>query len=390
MWLLLRARAILITLFTCLLPSSGASGGGGACGTMAPGMVFHNEHDAEGKLLECGDPDRHDGLVATTAAGEADDQDHAGMMAKRQAAAASKAAGQRDPMGRTPLHVAAHRADWPIVESLLAGRADHTARDKASQTPLHLAAERGHLEVVRALFSWGVALEAVDDRRRTALHLAAYRGHGAIIEDLVARSAVVDAFDHGGHTPLMLASRLGHFTAMLALVGGRADVHRADRDGRTALHEAATARHALATQLLLEARVAPADKDRWGRTAMHDAARSGAHEAAHMLLAYGASANVRAPDAANAQSGPVTPKMDAKQFNREEASAVLESEPPYCAEKKLLAAAGAGSGGVVELLGKLFQRSPTEDVCTHTVADDEEDQDLVNEQDQDQDHSCGR
>lgn len=300
-------------------------------------------------MPECGRSDHQDRGVALNARLDA------ALMAGRQ--------GQ-DPRGRTPLHAAASRVNGAKdAKSLLAGRADFTVRDRAGQMPLHLAAERGRMEVVAALLDARASCTEVDERRRTPLHLAAYRGHAEVVKDLV-RSAAIDATDHGGHAPLLLAARHGHFSAALALVHGGASVNSVDGNGRTALHEAATASHSHVLELLLEARAAPGAKDQWRRTPLHEASRAGGLQGVRYLLAYGASANDRAPGF----SGPVTPKTEAKLFKRDEVLAELENPRRLC-PGKLPSAAG---GGVFEKLSNFFGQ-PSDKACADVQPQEEED-----------------
>eukprot|EP00047_Mylnosiga_fluctuans_P001088 m.212093 g.212093 ORF g.212093 m.212093 type:complete len:589 (-) comp10140_c0_seq39:560-2326(-) len=96
--------------------------------------------------------------------------------------------GCRDPIGRTPLHVAMARRAACVVEELLARGADPNARDKAGNTPLHAAflseytsyeTDPERLERVRALLA-----AASHPTKRQDAHAVSQggRGHDAAAE----------------------------------------------------------------------------------------------------------------------------------------------------------------------------------------------------------------
>jgi ankyrin repeat protein len=70
-----------------------------------------------------------------------------------------------DRVGRTPLHIAAHRGSLKMVEALLAAGADRNIRTEYGQTPLSLAHSREdfNLGIVKALGD--VALEDTQEER---------------------------------------------------------------------------------------------------------------------------------------------------------------------------------------------------------------------------------
>ncbi|KPJ75914.1 MAG: hypothetical protein AMS14_02830, partial [Planctomycetes bacterium DG_20] len=55
--------------------------------------------------------------------------------------------------GRTPLHVAADEGNLPLLELLIAKKANVLAADNGGRTPLHLAADKGHDAVIKYLLA---------------------------------------------------------------------------------------------------------------------------------------------------------------------------------------------------------------------------------------------
>jgi uncharacterized protein len=108
--------------------------------------------------------------------------DAAALLLRRGADARALA---RNAMANTPLHAAlAGQAGVPLVEMLLAHRADVNGRGAAGATPLHLAASRGSLALVETLLEHGAAPAARMDDGSTAADVAAARGHDAVAERL--------------------------------------------------------------------------------------------------------------------------------------------------------------------------------------------------------------
>lgn len=78
----------------------------------------------------------------------------------------------RNPMGATPLHLAATNADIGPLKALLAAGADARARDKEDLTPLHMAAYTDKPEHARLLLEAGADVDAKSAGGRTPLSLA--------------------------------------------------------------------------------------------------------------------------------------------------------------------------------------------------------------------------
>jgi len=129
--------------------------------------------------------------------------------------------------GATALHFAAIANDRPVVDLLLAARADVNARDDTYQmTPIGWANEEGHRDMVRHLYDCGAEVD---------LHQAASCGLGDHVKDLVRSSRRQVNAVVGGWTPLPLATLWGHRNVVELLLSRGADALVRDPFGRTTL-----------------------------------------------------------------------------------------------------------------------------------------------------------
>lgn len=126
-----------------------------------------------------------------------------------------------DPLGATPLLLAARTADLPLIELFVELGADPLMTNEDGCTPLMAAAGVGVravgeeagtepevLEVVAYLHDKGADVNAIDANRETAMHGAAYRNFPRVVTLLAERGADPAKWDHKnkyGWTPMRIA-----------------------------------------------------------------------------------------------------------------------------------------------------------------------------------------
>lgn len=90
-------------------------------------------------------------------------------------------------------------------------------------SPLHLAAERGAFVIVEALVVHGAEVDATDDGGRVPLHYAAASGDLDTIKVLIESGSPVNAQDNSGNTPLHFAVLSNRLEAVKFLIDQKAD-----------------------------------------------------------------------------------------------------------------------------------------------------------------------
>jgi len=129
---------------------------------------------------------------------------------------------------------------------------------------------------------------ASGNTQETALLEAADRGDISQIESLLATGVNIKAVDRRGFAPLHYALHRRHSDAALLLIQRGSDINQRTEQGSAPLALAAEADDVAVVQRLLDRRVSVDAVDRPGRTALWYAARSGATNAARLLIAAGA------------------------------------------------------------------------------------------------------
>lgn len=245
--------------------------------------------------------------------------------------------GQLPRSSHTPLLHNIGRAQYREMLAVLVGAgADIDAADTGGNTALHRACDMTHADKIRALLDFGADPNLVNDYGQRALdelidnytyrmtdapelvaallqkgaspdispvaeiqegplHRAAQYGHCRSVELMLQHNAMVDGYSRGfsPKTALLLAAEHGHATVAAALLEKGANPLKTDGQGRNALHLAAhNGNEALVTLLLAQKGVDANATDDIGRSALHHACLREKDDAAKILLAAGADADL--------------------------------------------------------------------------------------------------
>jgi ankyrin repeat protein len=242
---------------------------------------------------------------------------------------------EAQPDGTRPIHWAVYRADYEILEALIAKKAKADVTNELGSTPLSEAVKLGDSKIVKALLDAGSGPEGANEDGQTALMLAIKDGDLAIVQMLVNAGANVSAVEkvqnqtplmwaavaprnaaemvklliskgakvnarakftdwpsqitseprsqyhsYGGLTPLLFAARSGCYACVEALVGAGADVNMPSPEGVTPLMIALDYNQNGVAKFLMDHGANPKLWDVYGRTALYVAVDKKAPSAA--------------------------------------------------------------------------------------------------------------
>ena len=163
--------------------------------------------------------------------------------------------------GETPLHVAAAKWDVALVESLVQRGADVSRRRADGRTPYAIAELNGNREIADWLRAHGAPDDLLPVDRLVA---ACGRGDRAAAETLLAeRPALRDEITDAHYATLHRAAEQGDVAVLALLLDCGFDPSRGDAEiGKTALHSAAMAGRPDSVRLLLARGASPDVRDR--------------------------------------------------------------------------------------------------------------------------------
>jgi hypothetical protein len=150
----------------------------------------------------------------------------------------------RDSRGRTPLHVAAFRAQHEAMRALVAAGADPDALENDRYDIVTIAAVANDTATLKLALQLGASAKNVTSRYAgTALIAAAHLGHAEVVRTLAAAGAPLDHVNNLGWTALMESIVLGdggsrHTETLRVLLEAGADPNIPDRAGVTPLAQA--------------------------------------------------------------------------------------------------------------------------------------------------------
>ncbi|KAG8181980.1 hypothetical protein JTE90_014359 [Oedothorax gibbosus] len=201
----------------------------------------------------------------------------------------------RDGDNYTPLHWAARRGRYEVVEYLISRNCDLNPRENLGRTPALLAAYVGwqtQSDVLWLLIRNGADVKCGDSENWTLLHRVSERNWVRLAQHILETVQVdVNVAMANGQTPLMIAARQGCFEVAALLIRSGANVNCIDNRRRTALHYAAKEcqiLHSKIVDILLAEGCLLNPQDDDGNTPMHTY-----FYIQQKLLAAGASPNVR-------------------------------------------------------------------------------------------------
>jgi ankyrin repeat protein len=193
--------------------------------------------------------------------------------------------------GSTPLAEAVKLADARMVKTLLDAGAGPESPNQDGETALMLAIKTGELPIVQMLIKAGADVNVIEKfHNQTPLMYAAAatRNAGDMVKLLLSKGANVKPRalytdwpsqitsepraqyrPVGGLTALLYAARSGCYDCVEALIGAGADVNEPTPEGVTPLMTALDSRYNDVAKLLLDRGANPQVWDWWGRTALY-------------------------------------------------------------------------------------------------------------------------
>ncbi|XP_048004376.1 transient receptor potential cation channel subfamily A member 1 [Leguminivora glycinivorella] len=197
-----------------------------------------------------------------------------------------------DKERRSPLLLAASRAGWRTVHTLIRLGADIRLKDINSRNVLHLVVMNGgRLEDFaanckdRCEKSLAELLNEKDMTGCSPLHYASREGHIRSLENLIRLGACINLKNNNNESPLHFAARYGRYHTACQLLDsdkGTFIINESDGEGLTPLHIASREGHTRVVQLLLN-RGALLHRDHNGRNPLHLAAMSGYTQTIELL-----------------------------------------------------------------------------------------------------------
>jgi ankyrin repeat protein len=146
----------------------------------------------------------------------------------------------KDPLGRTPLHVAASEGRVQMVEYLMNLKADPTVKDKFGNTPFNDAVRSKHDAVVAVIkkFDSEILFKLAGNELGVMMCQAAFSGRLDEMKRLVNNGVDPNESDYDGRTAMHLAASEGNREILKYLVGIKANIMCRDRFNGTPLEDA--------------------------------------------------------------------------------------------------------------------------------------------------------
>lgn len=198
--------------------------------------------------------------------------------------------------GMTPLHLAAAKGLYGVVQILLENKAEVDVQNSKGDIPLHLAVINDHFDVVQIFLERGVNIDVKTCDNFTSLHIAAEKGYEKVVELLLQRKASISIKSDHGATSLHLAAKYGHISITQLLLNNEDDIDANDKNHLTPLRLAAQHGHVGVVEFLLNKGANINYTDKNGFTPLHAASIGGHASIAMLLLQNGANVNAKNSD----------------------------------------------------------------------------------------------
>ncbi|XP_015929424.1 poly [ADP-ribose] polymerase tankyrase-2 [Parasteatoda tepidariorum] len=216
----------------------------------------------------------------------------------------------------TPVHIAADKSHFDVLDVLLKHGAKVNALDGLGQTALHRCAREGNVQACRILLSYDVDPSIISLQGYTAAQVASENvqkllsepttvnidieyqlleaskaGDTEVVKKILSSHLpVVNCRDVDGRqsTPLHFAAGYNRVSVVEYLLQHGADVHAKDKGGLVPLHNACSYGHYEVAELLVKYGANVNVADLWKFTPLHEAAAKGKYEIVKLLLKHGA------------------------------------------------------------------------------------------------------
>lgn len=194
-----------------------------------------------------------------------------------------------NPVGLTPLHLAAEYGRTSMIDYLIEKGASINAQNISGGTPLFNAIQAQHFATAKALL-----LKKADPNialthcRTTPLHRATIDNQLELASLLIQFNAHVDTETKEGWTALHFASEHGYIALVKLLLDSKASGKKNSQNGSNVLNMAVGNHRISIVKLLLERGFSVHDLNRKGYSYLHIAAENGLIDIIQLLLQHGA------------------------------------------------------------------------------------------------------
>lgn len=191
---------------------------------------------------------------------------------------------EKDALGMTPIHLAATRGHYRVIDCLLKEDVEVDALGPDGKTPLRLATENGHIEVASLLLNHRAKVNSRDVSNLTAFHQAARIGVDKIVSLLLRYKADIEAKDGSFMAAIHHASENNRPKIVHMLLAKKANIEALGKESMSPLALACAPGSTDVIQLLLHHKASPKHKGDGDMSPLHWASYNGHSDIVDMLL----------------------------------------------------------------------------------------------------------